>query len=130
MSILLKREYPILSLVPNEDHTSKEGYAVKANSTKAQLVTADTDSPIGVVLDGGPTTGRSAVLLADCSQGTCRVKLDATPGTVTLGTYLTITASATFKQAVSTKTMCARALEAGAANELIEAVLFRPVAAP
>jgi hypothetical protein len=129
MSAQFKRNVAVIPMTPNEDHTGKEGYAVKVSSGKAALVTGDTDTPLGVILDGETTAGKSAVAVADACAGTVRVKLDATPGTVAIGTYLTITSTGTFKAAVSTKTQCARALESGAANELIEAVLHRPVAA-
>jgi hypothetical protein len=44
-----------------------------------------------------------------------------------VGTYLSITSSGTFTPAVATtERVCARAMEAGVANELVEAVLFRP----
>jgi hypothetical protein len=129
MSALFKRETAVIPMTPNEDQTGKEGYAVKVSSGKAALVTADTDIPLGLILDGEATTGKSAVAVCDACAGTVRVKLDGTPGTVAAGTYLTISSTGTFKAAVSGKTQCARALEAGAANELIEAVLHRPVAA-
>ena len=125
------RENAVLPLTPNEDHSGKEGYAAKyAAGPKAALVTGDTDIPLGVIVDGEPTTGQSTVAICDAAQGTVRVKLDATPGTVVLGTYLTITSTGTFKATVSGKTQCARAMEAGAANQMIEAVLFRPITAP
>jgi len=129
MSALFKREVAVVAMTPNEDQAGKEGYAVKVSSGKAALCTADTDVPIGVVLDGEGTSGKSAVAVCDACAGTVRVKLDGTPGTVGMGTYLTISATGTFKAAVSGKTQCARALESGSADELIEAVLHRPVAA-
>jgi uncharacterized protein YaiE (UPF0345 family) len=129
MSALFKREVAVIAMTPNEDQTGKEGYAVKVSSGKAALCTADTDVPIGVVVDGEGTSGKSAVAVCDACTGTVRVKLNGTPGTVALGTYLTIASDGTFKAAVSSKTQCARALESGSAGELIEAVLHRPVAA-
>lgn len=130
MSALFKRETAVLPMQPNENHLGKEGYAVKVVSGKAALVTADTDVPLGVILDGEDTTGRSAVAVADACGGTVRVKLSSVPGAVLTGGYLTIASDGTFKAAVSGKTQCARALENGAANELIEAVLHRPSTAP
>jgi hypothetical protein len=129
MGALMKRETAVIAMTPNEDQRDKEGYAVKVSSGKAALVTGDTDIPIGVILDGENTDGKSSIAVCDAGGGTVRVKLDGTPGTVAIGTYLTISSTGTFKAAVSTKTQCARALEAGTANELIEAVLHRPIAA-
>lgn len=129
MSSRFVREVAVLAMTPNEDQRGKEGYAVKVSSGKAALVTGDTDTPIGVILDGENTDGQSSVAIADALPGTIRVKLNSSPGTVTIGTYLTIASDGTFKAAVSNKTQCARALESGSANELIEAVLHRPITA-
>jgi hypothetical protein len=128
MSALLKRERAILPLTPNEDQRGKEGYAVKVASGKAALLTAATDMPIGVILDGENTDGKSSVAVCDAQSGTARVKLDGTPGTVVLGTYLAVTATGTFKAdpGSGNRVVCARALETGSANELIEAAIFKP----
>jgi len=130
MSALKTRTEAILALTPTEDQTGKEGCAVKASGAAAALVNADTDIPLGVILDGQDTSGKSTVQLCEGASGTVRVRLSSAPGSVGLGTYLSIGSDATFKQAISAKTMCARAAQAGAAGELIEAVLFRPVTVP
>lgn len=129
MSSLLKRETAIIPVTPNEDHTGKEGYAVIAASGKAALSTAANDDLLGVLLDGEPATGKSSVAVAGGNVGTVRVKLHSTPGTVVLGTRLQLHTNGTFKADLATgaRTVCARALESGAANELIEAVLLPPV---
>ncbi len=124
------RNDAVIALTPNEDHTGKEGYAVTISSGKAALVTSDTALGFGIILDGEPTTGLSSIAVADGAGGTVRVKLSATPGTVAVGTYLTVTTGAVFNAAVSNKACYARALESGAANELIECVLVRPFLAP
>lgn len=129
MSSLFKRETAIISLVPNEDHTGKEGYAVKASAGLAALCTADTDPVIGVILDGETTSGLSSIAICDAAGGTVRVKLDAGSAAVNMGDLLTITATGTFNGKVVGKTLCARALQAGAAGELIEAALFHPITA-
>ena len=129
MSARFTRENVILPMTPNETHVGKEGYAVKVSSGKAALVTGDTDTPIGVILDGEDTAEKSSIAVCEGCSGTVRVKLNGTPGTVNIGTYLTIASDGTFKAAVSNKTQCARALETGAAGELIEAVLHRPITA-
>ncbi|HYE29792.1 MAG TPA: hypothetical protein VEH27_00045 [Methylomirabilota bacterium] len=125
------REAAIIPMTPNEDHTGKEGYAVKVSSGKAALVTGTTDDVFGVILDGEATTGSSSIALVSGGlPGTVSVKLDGTPGTVNIGTNLTITATGTFKAATTGAKQCARAVQSGAANELIEAVLYHPITAP
>lgn len=113
-------------MTPNEDHTGKEGYAVNATSGKAALATSATDLPIGIIVEGGKTTGYSSVAIPDGFNGTLRVKLDATPGTVALGTKLAITTTGTFKADPTSggRTLMATALESGSAGELVEAAIF------
>lgn len=128
---MFARTNGVLALTPTADHSGKEGFAVKASGTSAALVAAATDIPLGVVLEGATTAKKDAVALCDGGlAGTVKVKLDATPGTVALGTYLVITATgtATADPGSGARVRHARALEAGAANELIEAVLLTPVA--
>jgi len=128
MSATSKRELAVIPITPNEDHTGKEGYAVVASSGKAALSTAANDDMLGVILDGEPTTGKSSVAIAGGNLGPVRVKLHSTPGTVVLGTRLQLHTDGTFKADLATgaRTVCARALESGAASELIEAVLLPP----
>ena len=126
---MISRDSAVLPLVPNEDHSDKEGYAVKASSGKAALCDAVTDIPLGVLVDGKPTTGRSSVAIAAGNPPPVKVKLSATPGTVALGTFLTVCAdgSAQADAGSGNRVRFARALEAGSANELIEAALINPV---
>ena len=128
MGSLHLRDNGVIPMTPNETHVGKEGFAVKVSSGKAALVTGATDIPIGVILDGEDTAGNSSVAVCELPGGTVRVKLDGTPGTVAVGTYLTITATGTFKADAGSgsRVQCARALQSGAANELIEAILFKP----
>jgi hypothetical protein len=125
---MIARSNGIIPVTPLADHTGKEGYALLATGAVCSAVT---DIPLGVITEGQPTTGKDAVALCDGGlAGTVKVKLDGTPGTVVTGSYLQITATGTFKLDAGTgnRVLCARALEAGAANELIEAVLFKPTA--
>jgi hypothetical protein len=126
---MFARTNGVLALTPTADHSGKEGFAVNASSGNAALVSAATDIPLGVILEGATTSKKDAVALCDGAlAGTVKVKLDGTPGTVALGTYLVITATGTFKADPGTgaRVRAARALESGAANELIEAVLVKP----
>jgi len=124
----LALEYGLVSLTPTADHSDKRGFAVKASTGSAALIAAITDVPLGVITEGAPTSGKDSVAI--CGSGlVVKVKLDATPGSVVLGSYLTTTATGTFvlDDAAGSRAVTARALEAGAANELIRAVLINPV---
>jgi hypothetical protein len=126
------RETLILPMVPTADHTGLEGYAVKNSSGSAALiVSATATNPIGVITEGKPVTGYDSVALAGYA-GVVKVKLDASPGTVNAFTALQITATGTFKADAGTgaRILFAVALEAGAANELIDAkIITEPASA-
>lgn len=131
MNSLVKNR-ALLALTPYADQTLKEGYAVKAQSDgTVAVVSSTTDVPFGVLVDGGATTGKSTVAIAAGGfAGTVRVKLGSSPGTVLMGTNLQVNADGTAKAdaLTGTRVVFAQAMEAGAANELIEAVLFKPLA--
>lgn len=128
----LARENAVLALTPAADQTGKEGYLVKLDSGgAAALVSSGADQPFGVIVDGAALAGKSAIAVAAGGfRGTVRLKLDASPGTVLAGTFLQATSSGTVKAdaLTGTRVVVAQALEAGAAGELIEAVLFKPIA--
>ena len=121
------RANAVIPITPAADHTGLEGRAVKIVAGKAAIVTAATDSPIGVIVDGDDIHGKDSVAIRGGGlSGTVLVKLDANPGVVALGTLLEITATGTFRADAGSgdETVCAIALEAGTADELIEAVLL------
>jgi hypothetical protein len=123
------RDSTLIPVPAGEDHTGKEGYAVKIVNGATQVVDAITDIPFGVILDGA-TAGRSdSIAMFASAVGALPVKLDATPGTVARGTPLAITATGTFKAnpGSGARVLCAVAMEGGAANELIEAALQTPI---
>jgi hypothetical protein len=114
---------------PAADYTGKEGYFVKATGTgdTVTLCTGVTDSPFGVITEGGPTTGKiSVAVIGGGLAGTVRVKLSDVPGTVVFGSLLELhtTDGTVALSDGGSETIVARALQAGAANELIEAVLL------
>lgn len=123
---MIARANAIIPITPAADHTGKEGYAVKIVSEEAAIVTAISDAPIGVILEGAATTGKDSVALIGAGlSGTVKVKIGTSPGTVVLGTLLEIKSDGTFKADAGTEgTVCAMALEPGAAGELIEAALL------
>lgn len=120
----------IIPLTPTADHTGKEGYFVENSSGSAAICNAATDIPLGVITEGQPTTGKSSIALP-CVGRTVKVKVTSdTPGTIALGTYLTVKADGTVQADAGSgsRVRVARALEAGAAGELIEAYLLEPTA--
>jgi hypothetical protein len=127
----IARENAVISLIPTADHTGKEGYLVDVDATeKAALIDATTDLPFGVILEGATTSGKSAIAVAAGGfKGTVRVKLGATPGTVKAGVILQTNSDGTVRADAGTgsRVLTAQALESGAAGELIEAILFKPI---
>lgn len=130
---MIRKTNAHVALTPTADHSDYEGHFVKLSSGSAALVTSASDAVYGVITDGQPTTGQDSIA---CSWGGfvgfVDVKLAASPGTVNLGTLLELTANGTVKASTGTAgtTLVAQALESGSANELIQAVLIRPVSVP
>lgn len=90
-------------------------------------------APYGVILEGGNTGETTTIALcAGGHAGTVKVKMSGSPGSVVKGSNLELVNDGTAKiaTATSTRVLLAQAMEAGAANELIEAVLFRPAINP
>jgi hypothetical protein len=126
---MIARDNAIIACTPAADYTGMEGYFVKATGTgdTVTLCTGVTDSPLGVITEGADTTGKvSVAILGGGLAGTVKVKLSGTPGNVVFGSLLELhTTDGTVALADGgSETVVARALEAGAANELIEAVLL------
>lgn len=126
---MIAREKLLLALTPTATHVDKEGYIVKNSSGSAALVSGVTDVPIGVIVEGASTSAKDSVALIGFA-GSVKVKLHSSPGTVNAFTYLEVSAAGTAKAASATTgtILFAQALEAGSANELIEARLIEPVA--
>jgi hypothetical protein len=127
---MIVKESKIVSATSAADLTGKEGWFVEGTLAAATIVNAVTDNPYGVITVGELAAGRSSVALMGYA-GTVKVKVDATPGTIVFGTQLKITATGTVTQYAGTgaAVVVAVALESGAANELIEAVLLdKPMA--
>jgi len=129
----LTRDNALIPMTPNEDQTGKVGFAVKASgdaNNKAVLCTAITNTPLGIIVDGDTTDGKSTIAVAGSFSGTVWGALSASPGTVHAGTKLEITTNGSLKASgTSTARNIAVALQSGAANELIEvALIFDPVA--
>jgi hypothetical protein len=110
------------------DFTGLEGYFVETASGTDSVVNAVADIPLGVILEGGPAN--SATIATPNFGGVVKVKVTATsPGTINRGTYLTVKTDGTLQADAGSgaRTRVARALEAGAAGELIDAYLIEPI---
>jgi hypothetical protein len=125
---MIARENAIIPLTPAADYTGKEGYFVTIAAGVCTICTGTTDSPAGVITEGSDTTGKCSVALIGAGlAGTVKAKLTASsPGTISQGVLLELAAEdGTLKLSTGGgATIVARALEAGTAGELIEAVLL------
>ncbi|GAB4180089.1 MAG: hypothetical protein Fur0032_20930 [Terrimicrobiaceae bacterium] len=130
MSTHLANAGPVLPFTPTADQTNSRGLFVENSSGNAAIVNAATDVPIGVIADGSPTTGKSAIAMSG-TGAIAKVKCAATAGTINPGTYLTLDGTTLGAVAADPGTgnrvRVARACEAGANNALIDAVLIDPV---
>lgn len=122
--------YPVGS---SQDHSALRGHAVKLSSGSVIAITAaTTDVPIGIIVDGGngATGTPDSVAICGGGAGVVKVKLSAAPGSVVAGSYLALDGSTlgTLKldPGGAGVVRVARALESGAAGELIDAIPLDP----
>lgn len=122
---MIARATAVIPISPTADHTGLEGYFVLP--TGALVSSATAAVPLGVIAEGFDTTAKDSIVLANFG-GTVKVKLGATPGSVVAGSYLVLQADGTTKldPGAGARIRVARALEAGIAQELVEAVLCEP----
>ena len=122
---MIARSTAVIPLSPTADHTGKEGFFILA--TGALVSSATATPPLGVIAEGFDVGAKDSVALPNFG-GTVKVKLGATPGAVVAGSYLVLQAdgSAKLDPGTGARIRVARALEAGIAQELIEAVLVEP----
>ncbi|WP_052360953.1 hypothetical protein [Geminisphaera colitermitum] len=118
----------ILHLTTAVDYAGKEGYFVNADGA---FPAAAADTPLGVIAE--PWDDQSAdIAIGGAASGTYLVKLGAAPGAVIRGTFLQLEAGGTVKAdtGAGARTLVARALQAGVAGDLIEAVIIAPQTIP
>jgi hypothetical protein len=123
---MITRSEAIIPITPLADHTGLDGYFILP--TGGLVASATAALPLGVITEGDTTTGKNSVALPNFG-GTVKVKVTATsPGTIVAGSYLTVKADGTvhLDSGSGARIQVARALEAGAAGELIEAYLVHP----
>jgi hypothetical protein len=127
----VERSLGIVALVPNDNELGKEGYLVVVDSTnKVTLVSASTDVPYGVIIEGANTTGRSIIaLIAGGYRGTARVKVNSVAGLIQPGLFLAVASNGTVKgdPTAGARVLIGQALETGASNAMIDAILFKPI---
>lgn len=128
---MIVNEKALVALTPTADQSALEGYFVENSSGSAAVCNSAADTPLGVIVDGEDTTGKSTIAIADAYQGIVTVKVTATsPGTIGLGVYGTLKADGTVQADAGTgaRVQVCRFLETGAAGELVKAVLCKPLA--
>ena len=110
--------------IANEAHTDKEGYAVKASSGKAALVTGVTDRTLGVIKFGAASGALSHIALPG---DIVPIKLG---GTVTKGQECQIEAAGTWIANAGSggRIVAAIALESGVSGDLVDALVIAPIA--
>ena len=114
----LTRDTAVFGFTSDENLTEKVGYAVEVESDNVRVFDGS-GTPFGVVLDGEAATGKSTIATFAGASGTVKVKL---AGTVAFGASLEVTSAGLF-QTQSSGDVFAVAMEAGTADELIEAAL-------
>jgi hypothetical protein len=128
---MIVNDKALVALTPTADQSDSEGLFVEASGLNAAVVNNAADIPLGVIIDGEPTTGKSTIAISGAYSGIVTVKVAPTsPGAINRGTYLTLRNDGTVQADAGSgaRVRVARALEAGAANELIQAILTEPLA--
>lgn len=132
---MIARSNAVLPLTPAADHEGKEGFFVEVDgSGNAAIVNSAADLPFGVITEGFSNANAAAkdsiAVGAGGFAGTVKVKLNSAPGTVVAGTNLELAADGTVLEdsGIGARVIVAQAVEAGVGDELIEAVIFKPVA--
>jgi hypothetical protein len=128
MKTSLARTNAILHFEAAADLTGHVGRFVVLTAGKVALVSSAAQRPFGVLLTDGKA-GESVTVAVGAGglAGTLRVKLAAVVANP--GTDLQLNANGGVQSDAGTgaRVIVAQSLESGAINELIEAVLFRPV---
>jgi len=124
--MIVKKE-AIVAITPAADHSAYEGYFVSLTAGKTVVLSSATAViPFGIILDGETTAGQDSIGVCGGSFGSALVKLS---GTVAVGDSLQLhtDGSCVVDAASGARIVVAKALQAGDAGELIEAVILTPV---
>lgn len=124
---MIARDNAIIPGAHAADFTGEDGKFVESAAGADSISNAATDIPLGVITEGLPTKSSIAT---PAFSGTVKVKLHSVAGAVVRGSYLVLHTDGTVKLDPGTgaRVRVARALEAGANSELIEAYLIEPTA--
>jgi hypothetical protein len=107
------------------DMTGKEGFFMESAAGVDSICNAATDIPIGVITEG---LVLKSSIATPAFSGVVKVKLHSTAGAVVRGSYLCLHTDGTvlLDPGSGNRVRVARALEAGANSELIDAYLIEP----
>ena len=129
MKTSLARTNAVIPLAAASDLTDKVGCFVVRTGDTVALATNPAVKPFGVLLtDGTPGEQVTVAVATGGLAGTVRVKLAA--AVTVSGAFLQLAANGRVvpeNPADPARCVCALALETGAINELIEAVVFNPL---
>ena len=132
----LARTNALIPLLPYDsaDYLGKEGYAAAVEPSDGTVILcgdATGDPPFGVIVHGAKAPDKATVAVAAGGlAGTVRVKLlQAVPAAGTLLKLVDGSLGTGFGPDTGSgaRIVMAQALEPGAVDELIEAVLFKPI---
>ena len=117
----------IIPVTAGEDLSNKEGFLVKLLDGKAILVTAATDIPFGVVIDGAESGSMASIAVCGGNVGTLHISAG---GTIAQGAYMQLEAEGDVITDAGTgaRVIVGVALEAATDGALIEAVMITPTA--
>ncbi len=102
---MIARAEQVIAMTPAAEHRGEEGKFVVLDSGAAKVTTSATAKPLGVILEGAAVSGKSSIGLPGFS-GTVKVKVTgASPGTIALGTYLTVKSDGTIQDLRSVRRM-------------------------
>jgi hypothetical protein len=129
MKTSLARTNAILPIEAASDLTGHIGRFVILQSGKAVLVTSASQKPFGVLLTDGKAGERVSVAVgAGGLSGVIRVKLTAAVSNPGMDLQVNASGGVQPDAGSGARVIVAQSLESGTVNELIEAVLIRPVA--
>jgi len=119
------REVAVIALTPTADHSTNKGFLVKLSAGSAALNDSATVSAFGVILDGETTAGKDSVGVLGGNLGTVKLKAS---GAIAQGALVKQAADGSVvTDAAGARVVVGKALEAAAAGELFEAIVFNPV---
>ena len=126
---MIARSIAVIPITPAASLLGLEGYFVLPSG--AVVTSATAAAPYGVVTEGFDVGNFKSSVAVAAFGGTVKVKLSATPGSVVAGSYLvldgTTLGAVKLDPGTGARIQVARAVESGAAGELIEAFLINPV---